>query len=85
MKRLRSQVKTCIQDKTTATVVKNHCHSFESEREIGNLRTKLFNWYDVNKRDLQWRDLAQHNDPNIRGYSGISLATRLFGYSKYRK
>ena len=69
MKRLRSRVKSSIQH--DSTVLKNHCHSFESEKEI--LRTNLLTWYDVNKRDLQWRDLAMHSDPNIRAYSGSCI------------
>ena len=67
-KPLPSQVKSSIQHGTT--LLKNHCHSFESEIDINNLRTNMLTWYDINKRDLQWRDLAKHSDPNIRAYSG---------------
>ena len=45
-------------------------HMFASE-EVGCMfRKTLLEWYDNNKRDLQWRQLAKHTDPDIRGYSG---------------
>ena len=77
MKRLRSKVKSCLKTETVeienpVSTVKNHYHAL-LEEEMRNLREKLINWYDINKRDLQWRDLAKHVDPNIRGYSGIPL------------
>ncbi|EFX85108.1 hypothetical protein DAPPUDRAFT_314361 [Daphnia pulex] len=72
MKRLRSQVKSCLKTETVeienSETLRNHHHAL-LEEEIRNLREKLINWYDINKRDLQWRDLAKHIDPNIRGYS----------------
>lgn len=70
MRRLRSQVKSLVKVEVNAVVGKTHCHSFETEEEIERLRASLLSWYDVNKRELQWRDLAKHSDPNIRAYSG---------------
>jgi len=66
MKRLKPTVaksKLIVENASTA-----HNHSFET-LEIENIRSNLLGWYDVNKRDLQWRDLAKHADPNIRAYS----------------
>lgn len=72
MKRLRSQVKSIVNNEASNTLATTkHRHSFENEQEIQNLRTSLLNWYDVNKRELQWRNLAKHSDSNIRAYSGI--------------
>lgn len=68
MNRLRSRVKNIV--KAESGVSKQHKHCFETDSEIQSLRTALLDWYDVNKRDLQWRNLAKHEDPNIRAYSG---------------
>ena len=72
MKRLRSKVKSFKPETVeieNPAVLRNHFHTL-LEEEIGNLREKLLNWYDANKRDLQWRNLSKHVDQNIRGYSG---------------
>ncbi|XP_045024481.1 adenine DNA glycosylase-like isoform X1 [Daphnia magna] len=73
MKRLRSKGKSCVQTEIVETkncmVVDNHHHELKSKDEIRSLRKNLIDWYDSNKRNLQWRDLAKHRDPNIRGYS----------------
>jgi len=45
-----------------------HNHSFDTS-EIEKFRLNLLKWYDVHKRDLQWRHLAKHSDPNVRAYS----------------
>jgi len=67
MKRLKS---TAIKSKTIADKISmTHTHSFETT-EIDHIRSNLLGWYDVNKRDLQWRVLAKHPDPNVRAYSG---------------
>jgi hypothetical protein len=81
MKRLRSQVKSCLKTETVeienSETLRNHHHAL-LEEEIRNLREKLINWYDINKRDLQWRDLAKHIDPNIRGYSGTIICITFY-------
>ena len=76
MKSLRSSVKNRFTDevkeqaKSTLTgKMTEHNHSFQ-QWEIQKIRHNLLNWYDTHKRDLQWRDLAKHSDPNIRSYSG---------------
>jgi hypothetical protein len=79
MKRLRSKVKsfkTEIIEIENPEVLRNHFHTL-LEEEIRNLREKLLNWYDANKRDLQWRNLAKHVDQNIRGYSGRPTSTTI--------
>lgn len=84
MKRLRSQVKSSVKTEVVETnnfsMVDNHRHSLGSENEITSLRIKLLNWYDINKRGLQWRDLAKHSDPNVRGYSGIYFLISVLQY-----
>jgi adenine-specific DNA glycosylase len=50
---------------------KMHSRSFPSDEGIRKVQTSLLSWYDTNKRSLQWRDLSQHEVPNIRAYSGI--------------
>ena len=49
-----------------------HSHQFTTE-EVQIIRKNLLEWYDNNKRDLQWRQLATHSDPNIRAYSGRKM------------
>lgn len=82
MKRLRSKGKSCVQTEIVETkncmVVDNHHHELKSKDEIRSLRKNLIDWYDSNKRNLQWRDLAKHRDPNIRGYSGIHFYVAIF-------
>lgn len=70
MKRLKP---TVMKSKTKVDKIPTiHNHSFETH-ETNNIRSNLLGWYDINKRDLQWRDLAKHADPNIRAYSGNHL------------
>ena len=45
-------------------------HLFSSEAEIDKFRTALLKWYDVNKRTLPWRSVAEtETDPDVRVYS----------------
>ncbi|XP_070564071.1 adenine DNA glycosylase-like [Ptychodera flava] len=44
-------------------------HSYADEVEIQCLRSDLLQWYDANKRDLPWRQLAKLADLNKRAYS----------------
>lgn len=84
MKRLRSQVKACttVEKQQQISAIKNgqqHNHTFDENTRVF-LRRNLLKWYDTNKRDLQWRDLAQHKDLNVRAYSGIYYYVMGFVY-----
>ncbi|XP_061681560.1 adenine DNA glycosylase isoform X2 [Syngnathoides biaculeatus] len=45
-------------------------HNFREPADVGRLRTRLLSWYDLEKRELPWRTLAQiETDVNIRTYA----------------
>lgn len=77
MKRLRSsqvKVRAVKSERSVIKISEQHSHSLDVESRV-SLRLRLLSWYDVNKRDLPWRDLARHEDANIRAYSGIVVQT----------
>lgn len=69
MKRMKSAVKACSENKSVNKTLKHQSHIIDQESRT-LLRQGLLNWYDKEKRALQWREMAQHEDPNIRAYSG---------------
>lgn len=75
MRRLRSASNSCVKTESVDNVMSKHCHTLQTELEVQNLRKSLLVWYDKNKRELQWRDLAKHSDVNIRAYSGRQVFT----------
>ncbi|XP_030852703.1 adenine DNA glycosylase isoform X1 [Strongylocentrotus purpuratus] len=74
------------------TQIRGAIHSF-SQTEIESLRRKLLQWYDVNKRDLPWRNI-KGEDTNHKAYAvwvseimcqQTQVATVIDYYNKWMK
>ncbi|XP_061538765.1 adenine DNA glycosylase isoform X2 [Phycodurus eques] len=65
-KRKRTRAK----DEPSAVASASTYHKFRRPAEVSRLRTQLLSWYDLEKRELPWRTLAQiETDVNIRTYA----------------